>query len=384
MVVAPQTYRGNRLMNSSILFVVAAGMVLVPLVADADAGHDHGPAPAATFVEAPQRLPDGSVYLPKRTQRQLALRTVVARQGTSRQTVELVGKVAMDPNAGGKVQPMVAGRIAPGPRGLPSLGQSVRKGEVLAYVHPATGAIERANQAAQAAELRAGKTLAENRVARLQQLEGTVPQKDVETAKAEAQALTERLAAVGGSLTSTEALVAPASGVIASTSVVAGQVVDAREVLFEIVDPSRLLVEAIAHDATLATRITAASGRIGPGVSVPLTFIGAGRSLREQALPILFRINAGKERLPALAVGQPLTVVAQTDQSVVGFAIPVTAIVRDRNNQEIVWVHVGAERFVPRTVRYVPADGATSTVVEGVVAGDRIVVQGASLLNQVR
>jgi len=159
---------------------------------------------------------------------------------------------------------------------------------VLAYVRASTGAIERANQAAQAAELRANKTLAEKRVARLLQLEGTVPQKDVEAAKAEVQALTERLTAVGGSLASTEALVAPVSGVIASASVVAGQVVDAREVLFEIVDSTRLLVEAIAHDAKLATRITAASARIEAGVSVPLTFIGAGRSLREQALPSCF------------------------------------------------------------------------------------------------
>ena len=64
--------------------------------------------------------------------------------------------------------------------------------------------------------------------------------------------------------------------------------------------------------------------------------------------------------------------------------MPATAIVKDRNNQDIVWVHVGAERFVPRTVRFVPIDGATSTIVDGVAKGDRIVVQGASLLNQVR
>jgi hypothetical protein len=35
-------------------------------------------------------------------------------------------------------------------------------------------------------------------------------------------------------------------------------------------------------------------------------------------------------------------------------------------------------------VRFVPIDGATATLVDGATAGDRIVVQGASLLNQVR
>jgi len=371
-------------MNKSILLLVVSAMALAPVRARADAGHDHDPATTVANINAPQRLPDGSVYLPKPTQRQLALRTLVAEPGRSPQTFELFGKVMMDPNAGGKVQPTVAGRIEPGPRGLPSLGQPVKKGEVLAFVRPSVGAIERANQVAQDAELRANKKLAEKRLARLEQLEGTVPQKDVEAAKAESQALTERLAAVGGSLSNTEALVAPASGVIASANVVAGQVVDAREVLFEIVDPTRLLVEAIAHDAKLATRITAASARIETGVSVPLTFIGAGRSLREQALPILFRFNAGKTALPSLTVGQPLTVLAQTDQTVTGYAVPAAAIVKDRNNQDIVWVHVGAERFVPKTVRFVPNDGATSTVVDGVAKGERIVVRGASLLNQVR
>jgi len=371
-------------MKMPIPLLVMVVMALTPVRSSADAGHDHDPTPAVTNASAPQRLPDGSVYLPKVTQRQLALRTLVAEQGRSPQTFELFGKVMMDPNAGGKVQPMVAGRIEPGPRGLPSLGQAVRKGEVLAVVRPSVGAIERANQAAQAAELRANKALAEKRLARLQQLEGTVPQKDVEAAMAEVQALTERLAAVGGSLSNTEALVAPATGVIASTNVVAGQVVDAREVLFEIVDPARLLIEAIAHDAKLATRIAAASARIEPGVSIPLTFIGAGRSLREQALPILFRFNPGKQALPSLTVGQPLIVLAQTDQTVTGFAVPANAIVKDRNNQDIVWVHVGAERFVPRTVRFVPSDGTTSIVVDGLAKGDRFVVQGASLLNQVR
>jgi hypothetical protein len=109
-----------------------------------------------------------------------------------------------------------------------------------------------------------------------------------------------------------------------------------------------------------------------------------GRSLREQALPVMFRFTAGKQPVPPITMGQPLTVLAQTDEIVSGFAVPAMAIVKDRSNQDIVWVHVGAERFVPRTVRYIATDGVTATVVDGVAKGDRIVVQGTSLLNQVR
>lgn len=370
-------------MNQVAHLLAVIAVAVAPIHAQGDAGHDHGPTPQVVGT-GPQRLPDGSVYLPKLAQRQLGVRTQVAEPGQTPRTFELFGKVTMDPNAGGKVQPTIAGRIEVGSRGLPSLGQSVRKGEILAYVRPSAGTIERANQAAQAAELRANLALAEKRLARLQLLEGSVPQKEIDAAKAEVQSLTERLAVIGGSLSGTEALVAPASGVIASATAVAGQVVDAREVLFEVVDPTRLQVEAIAHDPKLVAHIRGATARIDPDISIPLALVGAGRSLRELALPVMFRFGAGPKPLPPLTIGQPLTVLAQTDEIISGYSIPATAVVKDRNNQDIVWVHVAAERFAPRTVRYVPTDGATATVVDGVAKGDRIVVQGTSLLNQVR
>jgi cobalt-zinc-cadmium efflux system membrane fusion protein len=49
-----------------------------------------------------------------------------------------------------------------------------------------------------------------------------------------------------------------------------------------------------------------------------------------------------------------------------------------------VWVHTGAELFAPRTVRLLPLDGNTVAVVDGLKAGDRVVTQGAPLVNQVR
>lgn len=214
--------------------------------AHAGPGHDHGDAPAAPSANGPQRQPDGSVFLPKPAQRQLGVRTVVTEAAELPRTVELGAKVLMDPNAGGKVQPLNAGRIEPGPRGLPNPGQTVRKGEVLAYVVPSAAPIERSNQTAQLAELRAAKALVDKRIARLQELADTVPRKEIEAAESEAASLSARIAAVGGGLSTREALLAPVSGVIASANVVAGQVVDARELVFEIVDPSRLRIEALA------------------------------------------------------------------------------------------------------------------------------------------
>jgi biotin carboxyl carrier protein len=368
-------------MNAARILIAVALSAALATTAHADEGHSHGEAPAAANANGPQRLPDGSVFLPKPAQRQLAVRTVVAESAELPRTTELAGKVLMDPNAGGKVQALVAGRVEPGPRGLPEPGQAVRKGEVLAYVVASAAPVERSNQAAQLAELRAAKALADRRVARLRELADTVPRKDIEAAESEAASLQQRAAAIGAGLSHRDALVAPVSGVIASASVVAGQVVDARELLFEVIDPTRLRVEALAFDAAIGADIADAAIAVGD-VRVPLAFVGAARSLREQALPLQFRAEGAA--LARLAVGQSVQVFVRGKQTVTGIAVPSASLMRNPANQTIVWVKTEAERFVPRTVTTVPLDGVRVAVTSGLQAGDRVATQGATLINQLR
>ena len=371
-------------MKKNLNHLLIALLLALPTLALAHGDDSHDEAPAVAVGNSPQRLPDGSVSLPKPSQRQIGIRTIVAEQKESPQTVELSGKVIADPNASGRVQPTLSGRLEAGPKGLPSLGQMVRKGELLAYVKPTTNPIDRANQSAQTSELRANKAVAEKRVARLEQLEGSVPQKEIESARYELQSLTERLSTVGASLSSTESLFAPASGVIASVNAVAGQVVDAREVLFEIVDTNQLRIEALAYDTQLVSNIATAKASTSTGGSISLSFIGAGRLLREQAIPVQFKIQSENTNSVQLSVGQPVKVLVQTNRTIKGVPVPAAAVVKNASNQDIVWVHGEPENFIARIVQFVALDGANVTVTEGLKAGDRVVVQGASLLNQVR
>lgn len=362
-----------------------SGLVLLAALAGGPAVHGHGqghadPDPVAG-ANAPVRLPDGRVFLPKPAQRQLAVRTAVVHEAPLARSVELAGRVVMDPNAGGKVQAMVPGRLEAGPKGLPSLGQAVRRGEVLAYVVPSAAPLERAGQAAQLAELRAAHTLAGKRLARLRELSDTVPRKEIEAAEAEQASLAARIAAVGGGLAARESLVAPVSGVIAAAHGVAGQVVDARELVYEVVDVTRLNVEALSFDTGLASDVAGAS-LVAGGQTVALRFAGAARSLREQALPLLFRADG--PGLASLAVGQPVKVFVQARRTVTGFAVPAAALVRNPSNQSIVWVKTAPETFEPRVVTVQPLDGANVAVTAGLRTGDRVVVQGAALVNQVR
>ncbi|MGB7991242.1 MAG: HlyD family secretion protein, partial [Candidatus Methylophosphatis roskildensis] len=157
------------------------------------------PSAGAVIVDGPQRLADGSLFLPKPVQRRLGIRTIQVRSGELAATVELNGTVIADPETSGRVQAAFSGSVLPGPKGMPVAGRKVAKGEVLAYLRPVASAIERGNQKAQLAELEAQLAIADGRVRRFEQLEGAVPQKEIEAARIERAALDRRRAFVSAS-----------------------------------------------------------------------------------------------------------------------------------------------------------------------------------------
>lgn len=115
---------------------------------------------------------------------------------------------------------------------------------------------------------------------------------------------------------------------------------------------------------------------------MPLRFLGAARSLRDQALPLQFAGDSSA--LGALALGQPVRVFVQSTDKVDGLQVPAAALLRNPANQTIVWVKESPERFVPRVVTAVPLDGTSVAVTSGLQPGDRVATQGATLINQVR
>lgn len=371
--------------NKLLSFLVAsfAGAALLPAAYAAPGAHgpngEHFDVPSTVNASGLARLPDGSVNVPKLAQRRMAIRTVLAHAEDLPMTVELNGRVAIDPNAGGRVQAPFAGRIEPGPKGLPVAGQRVEKGQILLRLRPVAGAIERGNQQAQLVEIQTSRRLAEQRVKRLESLEGTVPQKEIEAAHAELGSLAGRERAVSASVVGSEAVTASASGVISTANALSGQIVEARDVLFDIVDPDRMLVEALTTDVGLAARIDNAGLAGMPGVE--LTLLGGARSLRDGALPLNFRASA--KGVP-LAIGQPVTVVARLRDKVKGIALPAEAVVRNPANESIVWIKAGSERYIAQPVEFKPLNAKTVVVIKGLAPDNRVVVSGSSLINQIR
>lgn len=372
---------------SSTLAVSAIVVLTTGLAAAGPGAHgpngEHLDGPAANPASGLARLPDGSVNVPKLAQRRMSIRTLLAPESEASSTIELSGKIIVDPSAGGRVQAAHGGRIEAGDRGLLVAGQSVKRGDVLAYVRHHADPYAEASQRSQFAELRANRTIAGQRLQRLESLEGTVPRKEIEAARAELASLIEREQRIGQSLTSREALVSPVDGVISRADVLVGQVVEPKNVLFEVVDPSRLMVEAMSSDTATALRIQGA--RIAGLDGAQLALVGVGRSLRDGMFPITFRVQAMKKTvgLP-LSVGQSVTVVAKFKDRTKGIVLPAQAIVRNPSNEPVVWIKVSAERYVPQPVLFQPLEAQTVLVTKGLSADNRVVVQGAPLIAQIR
>lgn len=346
---------------------------------------EHLDAPTSVSPSGLARLPDGSVNVPMAAQRRMGVLTRFSVESEAAATVELPGRVVMDPNAGGRVQPMYAGRIEAGPKGLPVAGQAVKRGEVLAWLRYQAEPYAQAEQQAQLAEVRNNRKLAEQRVERLQGLEGSLPRKEIDAARAELDTLKAREQRIGAAVGAREVLVAPVDGVIARADAVAGQVVEARDVLYEIVDPVRVLVEATVADPALAAGI--AEARVVEAPQVAFKLVGAARSLRDGVLPLTFRaVPDPKAKVAALplAVGQPVTVVAALAERTRGFVLPAEAVVRNSANEPIVWIKSGAERYIPQPVQYRALDATRVVVTHGLGADNRVVVQGAPLIAQIR
>ena len=360
-----------------VVGLVAAGAAF----AHGGADDGDGPAPAAVASDTPRRLPDGSVAMPKDAQRLLAIRTVLAAQTQSARTVQVIGQVIADPATAGRVQSTQSGRVQPAGSDLAHVGQSVQKGDALATVVPVITGVERGGLQAQIAELDAQIRIAQQKVARLGALAGSVAGKEIDDARSELAGAQARRSALSPTLVQGEVLRAPVTGVVSVANVTTGQVVESKDVLFEIVDPKRLWIEAIAFDPAIAAQMTSASAKATDGTPIKVSFVGRGLSLRQGAVPLQFRI----ENPPAtLSVGAPVVVIANVATQESGFALPRTAVVRMPNGGSAVWDHVSAERFVPRPVRLQPLDGGNVLVLAGLKAEQRIVVQGADLLNQVR
>lgn len=380
----PDTKPALKAAAEIILIAVIAGNILVPS-AMAGPGHDHGDggheATAGSTSNAPRKLPDGTVFVPKPSQRLLDVRTREVAEETTAQTRQLMGTIISDPSAFGQVQAPMDGQIEVTARGISFSGQKVEAGEVLALLSPTIPLADLGTMQQLRAEVDGKLIIAEQKLARLTRIAGVIAQRDIDDTKAERDALREQKRVLAPKGVEKVQLKAPVSGLISVANVRAGQVVTARDTLFEIVDPKRLWVEGIGTDIHGEAEIASANAIDGEGHAIKLSYVGRSPTLRQQSQPFLFRLE---DPHAGLAIGAPVKILVRTPDTATGYVLPDAAIVRGSNGLAQVWVKVSAERFKPVAVKTTPLDGSRTLVAAGLEAGARVVTAGAELINQIR
>jgi cobalt-zinc-cadmium efflux system membrane fusion protein len=382
-------HRSGRFVPAVATGAAAVGILVILFVVPLSGNDDDRSGGAARtksgagMSDAPRRLPDGTAFVAKPTQRLLEVRAAAAKPETVRPAVNLIGRVIGDPNRTSVVQSIHGGRVIPLEGGLPRIGQSVSKGDVLVQVDPYLPLADRTTISEKTGEIEQLIAVAETKLRRLRPLaEGNaVPRSQVMDIETELAGLRLRREMIRNTRTEPELLRAPTDGVIAVAKVVPGQVVQPQDMLFQVVDPKAFWVEALVYGTVDATSLADATAVGTSGQTMPLAFRGFSRALQHHASLIHFAVS---EPPPDLSIGQPVTVVAKSGAPMAGIVVPREAVVRSANGEAIVWLHVEPERFEPRPVRTQPFDATRLVVAAGVTDGERVVIRGAELINQVR
>ena len=368
---------------TALLAVAGLGLLFESARGHGDNTRAAAPSTSTYAVDSPRRLPDGHVFVPKPTQRLLDVRTEQLSPQSAQRAVTLIGRVIADPNSTSLVQSINGGRVMAPEAGLPRIGQTVKKGDLLARIEPTLPQADRTTILEKLGEVEQLIAVAEARLRRTRILveKLVIAQSQLVDAEAELEGLRRRRQVLLEIRVEPEALRAPTSGVIAAARVVPGQVVQAQDVLFQIVDPAALWVEALVYGEIDPAALGHATATVPGRPPLKLRFQGFSHALQQHASVVQFVV----ENPPAnLSIGLPVNVIAASGEPVTALIVPKDAVVRSTNGEAMVWVHEEPELFEPRPVRVVPFDATRVIVAAGASKGDRVVTRSSDLVNQVR
>lgn len=389
--------RGRRRVGPTAAVSLLGLLLACGTLAHGDEDHEHehdhdvpaAAAPAAVGslvgglpLETARRLGPTQVYVPKSVQRLWGLRTQTLRQEPLGAQAEWPGQVIADPAASSHLEAPEAGHAMPGPAGWPRIGQRVRAGELLLQWLPRRAGLDAERLVAERERLRLDLAQASARVERLRFLSGFIAARELAEAEALLAGKSAELAALARGVAA-RPLLAPIDGVVIAQALSAGESMEAGALLLQIADPDRLLVEALAPDASLSVLQPRAEALWPerPDAALALQLIDGGGAFRGTRVPWRFALV---DPPAGLLVGQPLRVRVQAATGQMGLTLPRAALLAGEDAAPLAWVHVAPEVFESRRLEVTPLDAGRVTLSRGAAAGERVVVQAAVLLGQVR
>lgn len=352
---------------------IAAAMSAVLALAASGCGGDNARAGESQAKAAP---PPGNEYL--------KIEPVGRAQGVA--GVALPARVAFRPQAMTAVGSPVTARVV-------SIdvrpGQAVSAGANLLTLQSA----DAASAKAALAQARAQTALAEDALRRQQEmlakgvgLEVERFQADVAVREARAELQRAQRAAdlLGRGDSDRFVLRAPAAGVVLSVHANAGAVVAADgAALVEIGDPSRLWVVADVPESEAAAIRPGAAARVvlpGGDGEYPAVVDGIGPLVDGELRRLPVYLTLSGARAPALTPGA-LVEVRLDAAAEAAPSVPVAAVLIKGGSERVVYVQRGDGGFDARPVRTGVSRGGRVTLLDGVKPGEKVVVEGALLLD---
>ncbi len=357
----------------------------------------------------------------KEQQWKLPFASAVVAEREIHETVRVPAEIKAKTGMESVVTTAIGGRYEPPDGGIPSLGARIRKGDLLGYVEllpvdrsdllvSQVGAgitISRLSedvaqaQATVSAE-QARLELAEKEAKRVSALVDAeaLPRKrldevhsELEVRKASLEAAQQALMTYRKAMSrydSTEEILdsiegrlplyAPISGQLVESRAVPGQYVDGREMLFRIVDLSRVWVEGQAFEKDLPRLENLQGGiLVLPGLddialdSSSLILVGSTVHPTSRTLAVVFEIENRERRIKLGSLGR---LDLKTGEAAEALAVPKPAVLLEEN-RSVVYVQLGGETFGRRLVKTGVEDQNWVQILDGLEKGERIVTVGA-------
>lgn len=338
---------------------------------------------------------EGNAIIFSREQQQKAgISSALAIHKLVRDSVWVTGSIKASANGEALFSAPAAGLIRAN-GAFPRVGQSVKKGQVLAYLSPRLGGeTDYASLEADLAKTQLNLAQAKRERERLEGLfkEEAIAEKRLldamtheKLAQAEQTVAQKRLGQLsdGGGI----ALRAPMDGVIAAVNVAQGAFVNEAMPLFHLVNNRLLWLEARVPESEFG-RLDSPSGAWfsvdggGAGIQIEvgkngrLLAIGGVVDSTTRTVPVIFEFNPGSRPLP---IGLSAKVQIYAGQGQEGVLIPASAV-QDESGSNVVYVQQGEEAFERRLVQTGGRDAELIEIKAGLKAGERVVSQGSYLI----
>jgi len=358
---------------------------------DRDESVDTMPPSATALADRPRRLASGELNLPKAAQRLLGIRTEIWSATTAPAPISLLAEVQAQPAAAVTIAAPEPGQLENANEHIggawPLPGQTVRAGDVLAWLRPLIPQRDAARRHAQVADLDQKLVIANLNVGRLG-MQGAVNADSKEAtgniylseAIATRDALVHQRELMAQSLQDRVPLRALVSGTVLAVPARSGDVVASGQTLFQLVDPSRLRLAAISFSPGFGNGVRSARVRFDSAAGAELRYRGEEPLADAVGWRLWFDLPVTSA---PLSPGQLVEVQIQAaaDGAV---SLPADACAVDADGGTVVWIHRAPERFVPLRLKSCTSGMIAEQGGVQLAQGDRLVTHGAGLLSQYR